>query len=479
MRWLSIARSGWARDVSVQSGAVVVSQLVQLVAGVATARLYDPDVFGGFSTVLAWGNILAVLMTLRLEAAIPLAESDDEARQLTHASIAAASGIFAATTAFAVITIAIQPEARAVGPIISAALIGWVTAIWSALVALHSRIGSFSRIATSTVASSVVLGGSQVGLGAIAPSESSLVIGQLAGRAASVIMLLRGVGLAQRFGIRLLVRRAIQWRRMPTHLLIPALLNAASVSSVVAVVSLLYGAQFAGYFALALRMLAVPGALVGQAVARVFYPRVAALHRAGADTGSIVGRLAAVLLAISTPVFVLVFATGPELFALVFGPEWREAGVVASICAPWIALQFVSSPISSYATVRDRLGILFILAFVEFGARIVALWVGLWAGSPLLGTALYSLVGVGISIYFTIWVFRLSGVATTSWLRLAGPFMLAATIGCGVLLLLRTATTTGVLVVASSAFTAVLAVWAVRLAGRAAAPEGPQPGSGQ
>jgi O-antigen/teichoic acid export membrane protein len=44
--------------------------------------------------------------------------------------------------------------------------------------------------------------------------------------------------------------------------------------------------------------------------------------------------------------FGLLYFNSENLFILIFGSEWREAGVIASILAPMFYLQFIASPLS-------------------------------------------------------------------------------------------------------------------------------------
>ena len=92
-------------------------------------------------------------------------------------------------------------------------------------------------------------------------------------------------------------------------------------------------------------------------------------------------------------------------------------------------MNFVSSPLSGYATVKNEVRRLFGLAWLEAGLRFPALALGLVVGGPMLGVQVYSLAGLAICLYWTIWVMRLSGASTrTAWGVVAWPlvFIIAA-----------------------------------------------------
>jgi O-antigen/teichoic acid export membrane protein len=95
--------------------------------------------------------------------------------------------------------------------------------------------------------------------------------------------------------------------------------------------------------------------------------------------------------------FSVVFFFGAELFALVFGEDWREAGQYAQIMAPWFMVNFMSSPISSLPLILKKQGSFFMLALVGSLLMIASLLLPNW---------LY-----GASIIQTLWITSLSQAA--------------------------------------------------------------------
>ena len=165
--------------------------------------------------------------------------------------------------------------------------------------------------------------------------------------------------------------------------------------------------------------------LLGQVVSQVLFPTLARLDRENDAAGAAgqLRRATEALVLVALPVFSVVWLLGPELFALVFGARWREAGVLAAVMAPWLATNFVSSPLSTYATVRDRLGRILLISLAEAGSRLAGLYAGVLAGSAIVGVAWYSAAGVVICAAFVSWVLSLAHVSRRALLRaLAGPF---------------------------------------------------------
>lgn len=413
-KWISLPDS--VRHVGGLSLATIVGQAVLLVASPFITRLYSPDEFGSFSVLVGAATLLATLSSFSYPIAIPLAGTQREASELlwmtflTSVIIAPAGTILASRL--------VLHGGTASLPAASWLVVGGTAvllAAWGGLRALAAREHQFQSVGMSGVMDSGVQAGAQLGFGHLHLGPMGLSSGYLAGKVAAVAFLLwraRGYLLTPH-------RPWVSGRRWMRYSLLvtpTTLLNQASVTAVSPFIALLFGASTAGHFSLATRMLAVPSALLGQAVATVFFPKIAQMAREGRPTLPAVGAVASSLASVAIPVFSVTALLGPELFAFVFGSEWREAGIVAAILSPWLALSLISSPISSVVTVWDRLGQLLLLGVVEASLRFAALAAGAGFGNWHFSMAAYSVVGCTISLYTTAWVLRLSGGSLWAWL---------------------------------------------------------------
>ena len=110
------------------------------------------------------------------------------------------------------------------------------------------------------------------------------------------------------------------------------------------------------------------------------------------------------------PATALLVVVGPELFALVFGENWRQAGEYARYMAPWLYMVFITSPLSTLFLVfeRENIGMAFQAGLLV--ARLVAIFIGATLLEDLNSTvALFSSVSTIFWIGFLLWVFSSSG----------------------------------------------------------------------
>jgi O-antigen/teichoic acid export membrane protein len=206
---------------------------------------------------------------------------------------------------------------------------------------------------------------------------------------------------------------ARRYRRFPLFDTWSALMNAVSWQLPALLLSRFFSAAVVGHYALGFRTLQLPMSLVGTAIGQVFFQRAAAAKRERRLSG-LVEKAFGQLAKLGLFPLLMLSLVGRELFVLVFGPDWAEAGVFAQLLAPWIFCWFISSPLSTLISVleKQRFGLFMNIGILA--TRLLSLGVGGWLGDPRLGLALFSLTGV---LLYGFLSFRLMAYAGVAWSR--------------------------------------------------------------
>lgn len=392
----------------------VLAQVIQFAASLLLTRLYVPAEYGQYASILSLATVLGSVFALSYPAAIPLAKTDEESRVLVWLGMALASLAAMITTLVlgvilvtGTIIVGYQPD-----PIHLVLVPGtaFAVSLWTTMQYRQARLGRFSRISLATASGASVQVAVQIGAGGLGYGAPGLSVGYLLGRFVNVGLLVRGSRLGRLPRLTTLIAVARDWSKMPRWLLLTNIMGLLGTTAITPWVAHNYGLATAGLFAFSLQMLSVPAALIGQAVTTILFPRFAQTERTmGGVSVAQMERYVTSIASVAFIAFVPVLVLGPELFALVFGDDWRGAGLIASVLTPWMATNFVSSPLSSLAVVKGRLpGVAFVAA-LETIARFLTILVGALVGSELVGFGLYSAAGVAISINYLVWTFRLSG----------------------------------------------------------------------
>ena len=168
---------------------------------------------------------------------------------------------------------------------------------------------------------------------------------------------------------------AAKHKKMPLLNLPNALVDAVRTNGIVMIIGT-FALGLVGQFNLAWRVLQVPIGLINGAVQQVFFRELADV-KPGRMRPLIRSTIRKALVLSAIP-FGLIYIISPWLFTFVFGPQWDLAGDIARALTPWLALQMVTSPISTVFVVTSKQH--WMLAFAVVFAAAPLAWLAL---SPL------------------------------------------------------------------------------------------------
>ncbi len=413
------ASSGLLGPIMTLVSGTAAAQAISYLARPALTRLFSPEAFGLFGLFLALIAVFGPLATAKYEDAIPVPPGDREA---------AATALLALliTTVITVLAMLLVPARGAIAelfgrpdlaPIIAVVPLGVAAAAWSRTGELWlTRIHLFRPIAAARAAQSGVAVPIQIVAGLAGTGALGLAGGYVAGRVVGMLSicwavlqdgrLRREAASISRNALRQVLGR---YRKFPLFSAPSGFLNLLSMQLPAFLLVALFDPAAAGFYAVAFATLAVPMQLVGASVGQVFFALAAEAHREGALpslSGGIFRRLSAIGL---FPMAAIMVA-GPAAFALVFGAEWREAGVYAQMIAPWMFFVLVSAPLSNLFDVLERQDREMYFNILLLAARALALAAGALLQDARVAVLLFALVSAAFWVFHTGWMLRWSGV---------------------------------------------------------------------
>jgi O-antigen/teichoic acid export membrane protein len=398
-----------------------------LFASPLLTRIYGPETFGLYSTFVAFLGLFSVTCALHWELAIPLPEEKSEAQHVAWIAFACV-----ALTAFLapclIVALSVFTDfsygAHSVPEVLLAmAMAVGLSGINVVLTAWGIRNRSFKRLATSKLAQGAVQAVLQVGIGSINAEVSSLVLGQLAGLAVGAVILMVGAELSlastlatgswQRIGK--IVRR---YRDFAIYSTSSSLVNAGAANLPVLLLAAGHGPSVAGLYALGYRVVQVPIRLVGQSIAQVFLSTAVEQKRKGQLTRATLA-LYRGLAAFAFPTFAVLMLVAPQLFSVLFGAEWRGAGIFAVYLAPWMAISLIAASLSTLISVLEKQRKETAIQIVYFLATMVSLGLGWMADSVRLTMALLGATGTLVLAWKVVWILNLVELKSREGLKIA------------------------------------------------------------
>lgn len=351
---MALLHSGFVRSVGVLVGGAVLGQAIMILVLPIVTRLYSPADFSMFAVYASLLGIVSTVACLRVEIAIPMAESDEDAYDLLALALLLTSAV-AVTTALAV-WLAAKDLAIVVGhPDLESYLwllpLGvWLSGLYSALQYMATRNKQFSAIAATRIGQAIGGGGTQVVLGWLGLVPIGLLLGHIVYRAAGMVRLAMMAMPTSDSVARLLQPRRLtatlrRYQRFPKYSTPEALANIGAIELPVLMIAAIATGPEAGFLMLAMRVMQAPMSLVGSAVSQVFLSR-AVKEEKHQGLAHLTMRVVSGLARVGAGPIIFVGILAPRLFPIVFGTPWERAGEIVSWMTPWFVMQFLASPVS-------------------------------------------------------------------------------------------------------------------------------------
>lgn len=394
-----------------------IAQAIAIILTPLLTRLYSPGDMGMLGLYTAFISFLANALSLGYSQAIVTGKTDEEGVILTALSILIVVPMSLAGALLLILFSAMDwlgfgqlPLWTAMAMTLSLILTGIFFSLRYWLV----RIGAYRTISSATVSQSIGRMATQIAAGVLGMQWVGLVLGEVIGRALGLGRFWSRTGvdvrsLIQQPDISALRAVAVLYRKFPLFTAPSSLLNSLSLVLPVPLITMYFGIQPAGQFAITSRIMLLPLSLIGGSVGDVFHSRIAEISRTAPNRSqklflSVVG----ILFAVGLVPALIIGMWGDTLFPRILGNSWQEAGVLAAAIVPWVLAQFVVSPVSRLVQVYqgqelkliyDILALISIVGVFIYGNR--AGW-SLLATCTLLGWSQAAVYGVYLLLLFRI-----------------------------------------------------------------------------
>lgn len=418
--------SSFIGDVLKLFSSAVVTQALSVIVVPVLSRLYSPEMFGVFAIYVSITTLVSNISSLGYVNSIVLPDQEKDAANQLMLSIAVIAGISVLTGLVLMVwgeALMQLLQASSLVSVLWLIPIGvMITGVTTALSQWSVRKRRFGKVAAVDVLSSGVVSGGQIVAGAAGPASGisliiTSVLGQFVGLSAFVAQIWRNDATFIRSNVRWpsLWAGAKRYQRFPKYDTWSTLLNTLSWQLPTFMLSLFFTPAIAGFYALGNRVLRIPISLIGRTVGQVFFQRAARARTEG-TLGNLMEHVLVRYTSFGFYPFAILLVLGPELFELVFGADWTEAGTFSQILSIWSFIWFTASSLSSVFYVLEKQDFMLKWNIWLLITRILALSAGGLAGDARLTMALFGASGIVMYGYFCGAMIVYSGA---SWPRLS------------------------------------------------------------
>lgn len=411
-------RSGFVRSVAVVASGTAGAQAITMAFAPLITRLYGPEAYGVQGTFIAILGVAVPIGALAYPISIVLPRRDEEALGIIQLSfyisvfIASLLALGLWVGGEEVISLL---EIESVGNFIYLVPVAMLFASWKQIAQQWLiRKKEFGVIARSALATSGVLNSSRALAGFVHPIGAVLIV--LATLVEALHTLLMLVGIRKRTTIDRsepsevpkfrIIELARRHRDFPLYRAPQIMINAASQSLPVLMLSAFFGPSAAGFYMLSTMVMGMPTALVGMAVSDVFYARITEAAHNRENLSQHILRATGVLALIGIIPFSIVIFFGPWIFSLVFGAEWNVAGEYARWLAFFFFFNLVNKPSNAAVPVLGiQRGLLF-YEVLSTGGKVAGFLLGFyWLNSDIWAVAIFSIIGIVAYSGVMLWIY--------------------------------------------------------------------------
>ena len=394
----------FGRDVGKLASGTLVAQIIGFLAYPVITRLFDPSVYGMFAVFLSLVSIITIISCLRYEQAIFLPKDDHDGGALFHVCLSL-------VTLVSLLCIPIflllgdglcellgEPDLKFW--ILLVPLTVFIDGTYMALRFWNTRQRRFGTQATTQALQSVSGAGLKIGFGLLGKiGTGSLIVGQVIGNALGAIILayqairLDGAVLKESLSFSRMKEQVIRYKKFPLIDTWSMLFHNLSWQLPVFLLAGFFSPGVAGLYALGHSVIQTPLSLIGGSIGQVFLQRASEAKRDG-TVGLLIEDVVELMLLLSLVPLALLMVYGGDVFALVFGDEWFEAGVYVQILAIWAVIWFISSPIGNATSILEIQECRFNYTIANLITRFAALMIGGYFQSVYLAMALFAFFGI-------------------------------------------------------------------------------------
>jgi len=356
-------KSEFKKNVLTLMAGTTLAQALPIAISPILTRLYSPDDFGVFAQYLALVMLISILATGRYEMAIMLEREDEDA--LNIVSLVFIISVIVSIIALVSVISLKEEICQLLGNqlidnwLIFVPLSALLMGTYQCLNYWCNRQRMYRRLAGTRLLQSVGGATGQLGGGIAGVGQSGLVLGSILGQTIAVISLIHAAIKSSSVYLHALSitkskNLALKYKKFPLYQVPSTFIEAMSSQLPVIMLGSFYGAEIVGLFAMSQRVVRTPIMMIGGSVADVFRQRASKKYSEKEDVRPEFIRTLKWLTAVSMPIGVLFFFIAPDLFAIIFGANWRIAGEYARILTPLFLLSFIVSPLSVMFMIAEK-----------------------------------------------------------------------------------------------------------------------------
>ena len=344
------------------TGSTIANAIPVAISPILT-RIYSPEDFGLLALFVAITTIFGTIVNGRYELAIMLPKKDEDA-----INIVALGFIIMSLITLILFVIVIIFNEKIVHLLSNKDIGTWLyivplsiflIGLFNLLNYFNNRKKHYKDIAKANIIKSITMVTFQIVVGYLREGAAGLISGQIASQMTANMKLLTNIIknklLLSKISKKKILQVAKRYKEFPKFSIAGALANKATGNLTNILISIFYNVSTLGFYSLVQRVLGVPSVLIGNSIGQVFFEEASKEKQLTGKAVKVFKSTVKKLFIIGAPSFGILFFIVEDLFAFVFGEEWRVAGGYARIMIPVFFIGFIVSTVSIVDSIFEKL----------------------------------------------------------------------------------------------------------------------------
>lgn len=356
----SALRSEYIRNLTILVTGSASAQFIALALSPVFSRYYSPHEFGLLAVFMSILSALSVIVCLRYEFAIIPARTVDDASALLQLSLK----ITLLTTLLSLAGVTIFNLFFSGNKDLSNWL--WLLPVmtlangsYQAMLNWANRHKNYKLISRYRIINSIIANGVILAAALLGYITYGLLVGFVAGGVTAMLVLYISIQksnapFAFNLGNAKLRETARKYDVFPKVNLWQAFADMLLINGVIYFLTFFFSQAVVGLYGMTMRVLQAPFNLIGYSIGQIFLQEAAHQYHEGKNIQPLIKKSILRTAVVALPIVIILVITGPDIFAFVFGDQWRESGQFARILAPWFFLDFIRTPISQVPVIIEK-----------------------------------------------------------------------------------------------------------------------------
>ena len=362
----SIVKSSGVRNFTKLLSANVMAQVIGLVVYPILTRMYAPEVFGLLNLFLSIGGILVILSTAEYYNAIVLPEKKEDGLSV----VSLCASMLLLTVGVVALSVFFSKEIAELFNMPALADYYWLMPIlvlalggWNILNYWYIRCTKYDSISSYQLTQSTLSAGGKLGLGYAGVLQGGMIYAMVVAPVVSLLISLfsarRTIGDCSMPSWLKVREAARKYRNFPCFSMPRSFINMVAGQLPVLILTPLFGAEYVGWWSMAILLGFTPISVIVRSVYQVMYQYTTDRVNHRLAIYPYFRRFTWLVLAFGIPMLSVLCYFMPELTRIVFGAGWEETGVYLRWMLPWVLCNLLTGSIGFLADIffKQKIGL--------------------------------------------------------------------------------------------------------------------------